>query len=51
VVVSIEAFTRSSLPQIIIQISIALLYLSWIAVWWARHRRHARQPHSPLLEG
>ncbi|MCE9647088.1 MAG: zf-HC2 domain-containing protein [Chloroflexi bacterium] len=33
-----EAFTRSRLPQIIWQAAIALLYLSWIAIWWARHR-------------
>lgn len=42
-----EAFTRTSLPQISLQISIALLYLSWIAIWWARHRR---QEHGQLLE-
>lgn len=39
---STEAFTRMSLPQIILQISIALLYLGWIAIWWARHQRQAR---------
>jgi hypothetical protein len=37
--------------QISFEVSIALLYLSWIAIWWARHRRHARQPHGQLLEG
>jgi predicted anti-sigma-YlaC factor YlaD len=47
-VASIEALTRSSLPQIVIHVSIALLYLSWIAIWWARHRR---QQHGQLLEG
>jgi hypothetical protein len=46
-VASLEALTRSSLPQIILQASIALLYLSWIAIWWARH---ARQQHVQLLE-
>jgi predicted anti-sigma-YlaC factor YlaD len=45
---SIETFTRSSLPQIIVEVSIALLYLSWIAIWWARHRR---QQYSQVLEG
>jgi len=45
---STEAFTRTSLLQITLQASIALLYLSWIAIWWAR-RRHQR--HSQLLEG
>jgi predicted anti-sigma-YlaC factor YlaD len=43
-----EAFTRNHLPLITVQISIALLYLSWIAIWWARRRR---QEHGPLLEG
>ena len=33
-----ESFTRTSLPQISLQVSIALLYLSWIAIWWVRHR-------------
>jgi predicted anti-sigma-YlaC factor YlaD len=45
---STEAFTRTSLLQITLQASIALLYLSWIAIWWAR-RRHQR--HGQLLEG
>ena len=43
-----ETFTRMSLPEIIIQVSIALLYVSWIAIWWARH---SRQQHGQLLEG
>jgi predicted anti-sigma-YlaC factor YlaD len=43
-----ETLTRISLPQITLQISIALLYLSWIAIWWARH---TRQGHGPALEG
>jgi hypothetical protein len=37
-----------SLPEIIIQVSIALLYLSWMAIWWARH---THQGHGQLLEG
>jgi putative zinc finger protein len=45
---SIESFTRMSLPQISLQISIALLYLSWIAIWWARH---TRQQSGQLIEG
>jgi predicted anti-sigma-YlaC factor YlaD len=45
---STETFTRTSLPQISLQVSIALLYLSWIAIWWARRRR---QEHGQLLEG
>jgi predicted anti-sigma-YlaC factor YlaD len=46
-----EIFTRMSLPQISLQISIALLYLSWIAIWWARYQRLARQPQGQFLEG
>ena len=46
--VSTESFTKTLLPQISLQISIALLYLSWIAIWWARRRR---QEHGQLLEG
>ena len=46
-----EIFTRMSLPQIGLQISIALLYLSWIAIWWAHHTRHRHQEHGQLLEG
>jgi len=45
---STEAFTRTSLLQITLQVSVALLYLSWIAIWWAR-RRH--QGHGQLLKG
>jgi hypothetical protein len=47
IVASTEVFTRLSLPQIIVQVSIALLYLSWLAIWWARYRR---QQHGKLLE-
>jgi hypothetical protein len=47
-VVSTETFTRTSLLQIILQVSIALLYLSWIAIWWARH---TREEHGQLFEG
>lgn len=43
-----ESFTRSSLPQIIVQFSIAVLYMSWMAIWWTRH---TRQGHGQLLEG
>jgi hypothetical protein len=43
-----ENFTRNVLPQFIWQVSIAFLYLTWIAIWWARQRR--REP-VPLLEG
>ena len=43
-----EAFTRNRLPQIVLQVAIALLYLSWIAIWWARQ---TRREHGQLLEG
>lgn len=45
---SIEALARTALPQFTLQLWIALLYLSWIAVWWA-HRRP--QIASQPLEG
>jgi hypothetical protein len=45
---TIETMTRVSLPQIILQVSIALLYLSWIAIWWARQ---TRQAPGQLVEG
>jgi hypothetical protein len=45
---STEALTKTSLPFIILQISIALLYLSWMAIWWARR---TRQGHGQLIEG
>ena len=31
-----EAFTKASLPRISLHVSIALLYLSWIAIGWVR---------------
>jgi predicted anti-sigma-YlaC factor YlaD len=43
-----ESFTRNRLPQIVWQVAIALLYLSWIAIWWARRMR---REHGQLLEG
>lgn len=43
-----ERFTRMSLPQIGLQIAIGLLYLSWMAIWWARHQR---QSNNRLTEG
>jgi hypothetical protein len=44
---TVETFTRMSLPQISLEISIALLYLSWMAIWWTRH---TRQGTGQLLE-
>ena len=34
---TLESFTRISASQIFWQVAIALLYLSWLAIWWARH--------------
>jgi hypothetical protein len=46
--ISTETFTRSSLLETTLQVSLGLLYLSWLVVWWAR-RRH--QGQDQLLEG
>jgi Putative zinc-finger len=46
-----ESYSRNVIPQFVWQVSIALLYLTWIAIWWARHTRHQRQQHGQLLEG
>ena len=43
-----ENFTRGLFPQIVLQVSVALLYLTWLAIWWTRH---TRQMSEPLLEG
>jgi len=43
-----EAFTRTSLPEFSLHVAIALLYLSWLAIWWARYRR---REYGQLLEG
>jgi anti-sigma factor RsiW len=43
-----ESFTRGLFPQIVLQVAVALLYLGWFAVWWARH---TRQIGEPRLEG
>jgi hypothetical protein len=45
---AVETVARVSLPQVILQVSIALLYLSWIAIWWARR---TRQEIGQLIEG
>ena len=44
----IESYTRNVLPQFVWQVSIAMLYLTWIAISWVRQRR---QGQVPLLEG
>jgi predicted anti-sigma-YlaC factor YlaD len=43
-----ESYARNVLPQFIWQVSIALLYLTWIAMWWARQ---TLQEQGQLLEG
>ena len=43
-----ENFTRGLFPQIVLQVSVALLYLAWLAIWWTRR---TRQISEPLLEG
>ena len=42
-----ESFTRNIVTDIFWQVSIAMLYLSWIAIWWARR---SRQGPGQLLE-
>jgi predicted anti-sigma-YlaC factor YlaD len=42
-----ESLTRNVLPQFIWQISIAILYLTWIVIWWTRQMH---QGQVPLLE-
>ena len=46
-----ESYSRNVIPQFVWQVSIALLYLTWIAIWWARQTRHQRQQYGQLLEG
>lgn len=43
-----EVLTRTSLPQISLQASIAVLYLSWIALWWTSR---TRREQGALVEG
>ena len=34
-----ESFSRTFIVSIFWQVAIAMLYLSWFAIWWARHTR------------
>lgn len=34
-----ESFTRTFVSSVFWQVSIAMLYLSWFAIWWARYSR------------
>jgi len=43
-----ESYSRNLMPQIVGQVSVALLYLTWIVIWWARR---TRQGQGQLLEG
>jgi hypothetical protein len=45
---AVETFTKNTLPPIIWQAAIALVYLSWIALWWSRQ---TPQSQGRLLEG
>jgi hypothetical protein len=42
-----ESLTRNVLSPLLWQAALALLYLSWIAIWWTRH---ARPGHGQPLE-
>jgi predicted anti-sigma-YlaC factor YlaD len=42
-----ESYSKNVIPQFVWQVSIALLYLTWIAIWWARQ---TRQGYIQLLE-
>lgn len=43
-----ESYTRSVFPQLVLHLAVAVLYLAWFAVWWARH---TRQVNGQPLEG
>ena len=46
-----ESYSRNVIPQFVWQVSIAVLYLAWIAIWWARQTRHPRQQRGQPIEG
>jgi hypothetical protein len=43
-----ESFTRGLFPQIVLQAAVAMLYLTWIVVWWTRQ---TRQVNKVFIEG
>ena len=43
----VESFVRNVLPQFVWQVSIAVLYLGWLAIWWTRH---TQEESGQLLE-
>jgi anti-sigma factor RsiW len=43
-----ESATRNVLPLVVVQAAVAMMYLAWFAVWWARH---TRQTQERLVEG
>jgi len=43
-----ESATRNVFPQVVLKVAVALMYLAWFAVWWARH---TRQAPGRLIEG
>src|SRR5215204_4400647 len=42
-----ESLTRGLFPKIVLQVAVALLYLTWLAIWWTRQ---TLQMNEPLLE-
>ena len=42
-----ESLMRNTIPHFTWQVSVAMLYLAWIAIWWARQ---TRQVHGQLLD-
>ena len=46
-----ESYSRNVIPQFVWQVSIAVLYLAWMAVWWARRTNQQRQGDGQLFEG
>ena len=46
-----ENYSKNVIPQFVWQVSLALLYLTWIAIWWAHQTRHEHQPDGQLIEG
>ena len=43
-----ESFTRGWFPQIVLQAAVAMLYLTWIVVWWTRQ---THQVNKVFIEG
>jgi hypothetical protein len=37
-----ESYTRNVLPPRLWQVSVAMLYITWLALWWTRHTHQRR---------